>query len=233
MPTAKCAICGKSAYPLESVTAVEQTYHKSCFKCETCHLQLTLTNFKGLEGKVYCTKHVPQATATAVVDSVALKQATSAPKRTAEGLGAVQKGTGEKPKVGLDTVQTQTAMHAPKRAAEGLGAVQKGTGEKPQVGLDTVQTKTAMSAPKRTAEGLGTVQKGSGGKPTIAVFGAEGEHTSPRGEQQQQYEEQPQEQQYQEEQPQEQAQEQQYQEEQPQEQAPEEQQQQAADGSSW
>eukprot|EP00727_Mastigamoeba_balamuthi_P011680 m51a1_g7134 putative lim-type zinc finger-containing protein (151) ;mRNA; f:267496-268277 len=99
MPTAKCAICDKSAYPLESVTAIDKTYHKGCFKCEVCHLQLTLSNYKGLEGKIYCSKHVPKAHATAVTDSVAIRQATTVPKRTAEGLGNVQRGTGGKPSV--------------------------------------------------------------------------------------------------------------------------------------
>ena len=31
--TAKCGVCGKTAYPLESVVALEKTYHKGCFKC--------------------------------------------------------------------------------------------------------------------------------------------------------------------------------------------------------
>jgi cysteine/glycine-rich protein len=29
----KCDICAKTAYPLESVNAIEKTYHKTCFKC--------------------------------------------------------------------------------------------------------------------------------------------------------------------------------------------------------
>jgi hypothetical protein len=35
---------------------------------------------------------------------------TDAPKKTAEGLATVQKGTGEKPNVGLDTVVAKTAL---------------------------------------------------------------------------------------------------------------------------
>jgi len=130
MPAAKCAICGKTAYPLESVTAVEKTYHKACFKCSVCRLQLNLTNFVGLEGKVYCKKHVPQQKATAVTDTVAMRHAENAPKRVAEGLGTVQKGTGERAHVGADTVAMRQAKSAPKRQAEGLGTVQKGTGER-------------------------------------------------------------------------------------------------------
>lgn len=33
MSSAKCAICNKTAYPLESLKAIEKTYHKICFKC--------------------------------------------------------------------------------------------------------------------------------------------------------------------------------------------------------
>ena len=133
MPAAKCAICGKTAYPLESVTAIEKTYHKSCFKCSVCRLQLTLTNFVGEDGKVYCKKHAPVAKATAVTDTVAMRQAANAPKRTAEGLGTVQKGTGDKATAVTDDISMQHAKSAPKRTAEGLGTVQKGTGGKPSV----------------------------------------------------------------------------------------------------
>eukprot|EP01105_Mastigella_eilhardi_P007670 TRINITY_DN1925_c0_g1_i2.p1 TRINITY_DN1925_c0_g1~~TRINITY_DN1925_c0_g1_i2.p1 ORF type:complete len:191 (+),score=68.84 TRINITY_DN1925_c0_g1_i2:82-654(+) len=132
MPAAKCAICGKTAYPLESFNAIEKTYHKACFKCDVCKLTLNLTNYKGLEGKIFCKLHVPQAKATAVIDSVAMKHAQAAPHKGAEGLGTVQKGTGEKPNVGLDTVATQHALNAPRRTAESLGTVLKGSGGKPQ-----------------------------------------------------------------------------------------------------
>ena len=138
MPAAKCAICGKTAYPLESVTAIEKTYHKSCFKCCVCRLQLNLTNFVGEDGKVYCKKHAPVAKATAVTDTVAMRQAANAPKRVAEGLGTAQKGTGEKPRVGTDTLAMRQAANAPKRVAEGLGRVQKGTGDKATAVTDDV-----------------------------------------------------------------------------------------------
>ena len=51
---------------------------------------------------------------------------TGAPKRKAEGLGAVQKGTGEKPTVGADSFQVKAALNAPKRKAEGTGKLQYG-----------------------------------------------------------------------------------------------------------
>ncbi len=77
MANPKCDICGKTAYPLESVKAIEKTYHKWCFKCmqslvlwdssffshflsgTECGLVLNLKNFKGRDGKVYCFTHTP------------------------------------------------------------------------------------------------------------------------------------------------------------------------------
>jgi hypothetical protein len=35
---------------------------------------------------------------------------TAAPRKTAEGLGKAQKGTGERPQVGLETIATQQAL---------------------------------------------------------------------------------------------------------------------------
>jgi len=131
MSNPKCAACGKTAYPLESVTALDKAYHKGCFKCSVCHTAVNLKNFKGVEGKIYCATHTPKPTATSVTDSIAVKQALNAPKKTAEGLSTVQKGTGEKPKVGLDTISTQQALKAPKKTSEGLRTVQKGDGGKP------------------------------------------------------------------------------------------------------
>ena len=88
----KCAICGKTAYPLESINAVDRVYHKACFKCDVCKKTLNISTYCGYEGQIYCQLHVPKALATSVTDAVAMRQARSAPKRTAEGLGTVLKG---------------------------------------------------------------------------------------------------------------------------------------------
>lgn len=132
MPAAKCAICGKTAYPLESINAADKVYHKACFKCASCRITLNVNSFLAHDGKVYCKLHVPKASATAVTDTVALRQAKAAPRRTAEGLGNVQKGTGDRPTAVTDSVAMRQAKAAPHRTAEGLGTVQKGTGGKPQ-----------------------------------------------------------------------------------------------------
>jgi len=150
MSNPKCAICNKTAYPLESVTALEKAYHKGCFKCSVCNATLNLKNFKGVDGKIFCATHTPKPAATAVTDSIAVKQALAAPKKSAEGLGHAQKGTGEKPNVGVDTISTQNALKAPKKTAEGARGVQKGTGGKPQYavfGADSANA-GASSAPE-------------------------------------------------------------------------------------
>ncbi|PRP88985.1 LIM-type zinc finger-containing protein [Planoprotostelium fungivorum] len=82
LPEAKCASCGKTAYPLESVTALEKQYHKSCFKCDVCHTTLNLKNFKGFEGKIYCYTHTPKVKGGPIgTDSISVKSATSVPKK--------------------------------------------------------------------------------------------------------------------------------------------------------
>jgi len=169
MATQKCAVCGKTAYPLESLTAVEKTYHKICFKCEVCGMSLSLKNYKGIQGKVYCYTHTPVERSSTGSDSMATQNALKAPKKVSEGLGTAQKGTGEAPSVGLDSMATQNALKAPKAVAESLGNVQKGTGEAPSVGLDSMATQNALKAPKAVAESLGNVQKGTGEAPNVGL----------------------------------------------------------------
>jgi len=60
-----CAKCGKTVYPLESLSAAGQLFHKGCFKCqaEGCGLLLTLKTFKGHGTNVYCVRHLPSGLA--------------------------------------------------------------------------------------------------------------------------------------------------------------------------
>jgi len=90
MPNAKCEMCGKTAYPLESINALDKTFHKSCFKCTVCSMTLNVKNFKGYQGKIYCLTHTPKEKNTAVVDSIALKHALNAPKK-GEGSRGIHK----------------------------------------------------------------------------------------------------------------------------------------------
>eukprot|EP01110_Echinostelium_bisporum_P012242 TRINITY_DN660_c0_g1_i6.p1 TRINITY_DN660_c0_g1~~TRINITY_DN660_c0_g1_i6.p1 ORF type:complete len:223 (+),score=129.12 TRINITY_DN660_c0_g1_i6:53-721(+) len=195
MSNPKCANCNKTAYPLESVTALDKAYHKGCFKCSVCNTILNLKNFKGVDGKIYCATHTPKPSSTAVADSLAVKQALNAPKKTAEGLSKVSKTDVKAIGTGLDSVTTANALKAPKKVAEGARGVQKGTGGKPQYAV-------------------------FGADGTTPVEGeAAAEHTYSEeqpAEEQQQYEEQPaEEQQYEEQQYEEQPAEEQQYEEQP------------------
>ena len=175
MPNASCSRCGKTAYPLESLTALGTVFHKGCFKCVVCNMSLNLKNFKGFEGKIYCVVHTPNVKATAVADDSHVTQALNAPKRnTTEGARGVQKGTGDKANFGIDSLATKNAMNAPKAKSEGLGNVQKGTGDRTNYGVESLHLQSALNAPKAKAEGLGNVQKGTGEAPAAApVFGAE------------------------------------------------------------
>lgn len=79
--SSKCTACGKTAYPLESVTAQDKVYHKACFKCETCKTTLNLKNFKAFEGKIYCNTHTPKVKGVVITETVAMKSALNAPKK--------------------------------------------------------------------------------------------------------------------------------------------------------
>eukprot|EP01089_Gocevia_fonbrunei_P011038 TRINITY_DN240_c0_g1_i1.p1 TRINITY_DN240_c0_g1~~TRINITY_DN240_c0_g1_i1.p1 ORF type:complete len:116 (+),score=21.16 TRINITY_DN240_c0_g1_i1:87-434(+) len=86
-----CHRCTKTAFPLESIKAGEETFHKLCFRCPEakCNVQLSLKTFKRdpASGLVYCEKHVPKPTHTQVADSILTKAALKAPKAdTSKGI---------------------------------------------------------------------------------------------------------------------------------------------------
>jgi len=56
----KCEVCGKTAYPMESIAADNKHYHKTCFKCVYCRNTLKLGNYAALGGKFYCKPHFKQ-----------------------------------------------------------------------------------------------------------------------------------------------------------------------------
>ena len=101
MSNPKCDICGKTVYPLEKVSAADKAFHKWCFKCAECNVTLNLQTFKAVQGKVYCFTHTPVDRASTSADSMSVTKAVNAPKKVAEGLSQVQKGTGEKPTQGF------------------------------------------------------------------------------------------------------------------------------------
>uniref|UniRef100_A0A673G553 LIM zinc-binding domain-containing protein n=1 Tax=Sinocyclocheilus rhinocerous TaxID=307959 RepID=A0A673G553_9TELE len=55
-----CRVCRKRVYPMESLIANKQNFHKSCFRCAHCSSQLSLGNYASLHGRMYCKPHYKQ-----------------------------------------------------------------------------------------------------------------------------------------------------------------------------
>ena len=64
-----CAKCSKTVYPTEKLSCLDKTWHKLCFKCDTCGMQLNMKNYKGYQKKPYCNTHYPTTKFTAVADT--------------------------------------------------------------------------------------------------------------------------------------------------------------------
>ncbi|XP_071093705.1 hillarin-like isoform X1 [Haliotis cracherodii] len=82
-PQDPCYRCEKRVYPVERVD-VGVLFHRRCFRCRVCGLQLTLRTFhwdQENQPDVYCNAHVPKHVAKIDKDSVGIKSALNAPKR--------------------------------------------------------------------------------------------------------------------------------------------------------
>ncbi|XP_048871228.1 uncharacterized protein LOC125742844 isoform X4 [Brienomyrus brachyistius] len=55
-----CAACRKRVYPMESLVADKQNFHRSCFCCFHCNAKLSLGNYASLHGHLYCKPHYKQ-----------------------------------------------------------------------------------------------------------------------------------------------------------------------------
>uniref|UniRef100_A0A667XLJ2 Xin actin binding repeat containing 2 n=1 Tax=Myripristis murdjan TaxID=586833 RepID=A0A667XLJ2_9TELE len=55
-----CTVCRKRVYPMESLIADKQNFHKSCFRCAHCSGKLSLGNYASLHGRMYCKPHYKQ-----------------------------------------------------------------------------------------------------------------------------------------------------------------------------
>lgn len=55
-----CQVCQKKVYPMESLIADKQNFHKSCFRCVHCSSKLSLGNYASLHGHIYCKPHFKQ-----------------------------------------------------------------------------------------------------------------------------------------------------------------------------
>jgi hypothetical protein len=55
-----CAVCKKTVYSMERITADGNSYHKNCFRCAECHRTLSLGNFAQSKQYFYCKPHFKQ-----------------------------------------------------------------------------------------------------------------------------------------------------------------------------
>lgn len=64
-----CGKCEKIVYPAEELKCLDKTWHKGCFKCWHCGMQLNLKNYRGFNKLPYCNAHSPQIKATSVAET--------------------------------------------------------------------------------------------------------------------------------------------------------------------
>lgn len=55
-----CKNCNLHVYQMERMLAEKSLYHKQCFKCFQCKMQLRIDNYASHEGQVYCKLHHKQ-----------------------------------------------------------------------------------------------------------------------------------------------------------------------------
>ena len=78
-----CYRCQKRVYPVERVD-VGALFHRRCFRCRVCGLQLTLKTFHWEQENtpdVYCPAHVTKFVGHINKDAIGIKAALNAPKR--------------------------------------------------------------------------------------------------------------------------------------------------------
>ncbi|KYQ93250.1 hypothetical protein DLAC_05902 [Tieghemostelium lacteum] len=147
-----CKKCTKKVYPLEGFMAAKSAFHKSCFKCEICGWQLTLTNYKSINDKVYCKNHYPvtgfgvedHVTGKTTTDSKVLADQINTPKL--DTVNQQVRGTGDKPMTDLESMHINKAISAPK--LDTVNQQVRGTGDKPMTDLESMHINKAISAPK-------------------------------------------------------------------------------------
>jgi hypothetical protein len=52
-----CGVCSKRVYPTERFAAISKVFHKACFKCQSCKINLNAGNHFGHNGLPYCKTH--------------------------------------------------------------------------------------------------------------------------------------------------------------------------------
>jgi len=57
----KCVRCTKSVYAAERMEAGGHIFHKLCFRCSECDMQLNLNSYNQADGILYCKNHFHKA----------------------------------------------------------------------------------------------------------------------------------------------------------------------------
>eukprot|EP01089_Gocevia_fonbrunei_P011412 TRINITY_DN246_c0_g1_i1.p1 TRINITY_DN246_c0_g1~~TRINITY_DN246_c0_g1_i1.p1 ORF type:complete len:178 (+),score=46.19 TRINITY_DN246_c0_g1_i1:64-597(+) len=154
MASKPCVICKKAAYPLESVNAGDDRFHKLCFRCPgkdgKCNVVLNVKTFTKKDGKVYCpncgTARFDKNSQTA--DTMENKLVKEKPKIAPVNEQFRGENVGEKTHVGLDSLQIEKAKKAPKVGVVNEQVRGENAGEKTGFGMDSVQLDKAKNAPK-------------------------------------------------------------------------------------
>ncbi|KAK8538033.1 hypothetical protein V6N12_044172 [Hibiscus sabdariffa] len=58
--TKKCTACDKTVHFIELITIDGISYHKTCFRCSRCNGRLVMSNYRSMEGVLYCKPHFEQ-----------------------------------------------------------------------------------------------------------------------------------------------------------------------------
>lgn len=56
----KCAVCNKTVYATEKISADEKTFHKTCLKCTHCSKVLSTGTYASMSNVYYCKPHFKQ-----------------------------------------------------------------------------------------------------------------------------------------------------------------------------
>jgi len=160
MPGEKCAKCGKTAYPLESLVAANQIWHKACFKCQAdgCDISLNIKTASQVQNMVYCSKHVPKDKPLCITvdQSMSLSNAKKSQKEssTVNKVSNEQRGelVGQKSSEGVDSMGLGRAMETQKlgSSVNKVSNEQRGelVGQKSSEGVDSMGLGRAIETQK-------------------------------------------------------------------------------------
>ena len=148
MAAKKCPVCIKTVYPMEAVNWDNKSWHKLCFKCHECAQKLTLTTFKGVDGRIYCEPCRPKPAATQTADRHDLNTVREAPKVATVNDNVRGELAGQAGKITSDSMSVRTATQAPKVSVTNEQVRGELAGQGGSIDMEAMGIKTAVHAPK-------------------------------------------------------------------------------------